>query len=115
MAITWTSATLDDQITSTDAANRELLYTASNGVFVVEKATITSTHGSAVDVFLYIKSDATLTGTIQEIEKISVPANGSASADKLVGHKVPQNGTIQVHAGTTNVCYATISGTERTQ
>lgn len=115
MAITWKSATLDHQITSTDAASRSLLYTASNGVFTIEKVTITNTDGSAVDVYLYIKSDSTLSGTIRAIQVVSVPANGSASADLLVGHKVPKGGTIQAHAGTTNVCYDTISGTERTQ
>jgi hypothetical protein len=116
MAITWKSFCLNTNVDSSSSTSRKLLYTASNGVAEINNATITNTGGAAVDVSLCIATNATLSGTLQPIETVSVGAGSTASVAKAIAHRVPASGTIQAYASTTTYsCYITISGDERQQ
>ena len=115
MSLTWSSMALNSQVSSTDAANRSLMYTANNGIADIGQMTVYNSDSVARDIFIYIKSDATLTGALQHIQTKSIPAGATETLDKLIGHRVPASGSIQAHASATNVLYLTISGDERTQ
>jgi hypothetical protein len=116
MAITWKSFCLNTNVDSSSSTSRKLLYTASNGVAEVNNATITNTGGASVNVSVCIASNATLSGTLQPIETVSVGAGATASVAKAIAHRVPSGGTIQAYASTTTYsCYITISGDERQQ
>ena len=117
MAITWKSFALNEQITSSSATSRQVIYTASNGIGEINSATVwnASTTASA-DVSIYIKSDSTTSGTLTPVDTVSVGLSSSASIAKAVSHRVPASGTIQVSMSTTTQdCYITISGDERQQ
>lgn len=116
MSVKWASFTLNDNVTATSATSREVLYTATNGIAEVNHATVKNMSSStAYDVFIYIKTDSTISGTLQEIEKINVGADTTVTLSKLISHRVPSGGTIQAHVSSGSDCYITISGDERQQ
>lgn len=116
MSVKWGSFALNDNITATSATSREVVYTANNGIAEINHATIKNTSGStAYDVYVYIKTDSTVSGTLQEIEKINVGADSTVTLSKLISHRVPSGGTIQAHVSSGSDCYITISGDERQQ
>ena len=116
MTITWKSLSLNLQITSTSATARQVAYTASNGVCRIDQLTAKNTNAStAYDLYIYIKSDNTTTGTLQEIDKVNVAADTTVSLSKIIGHNVPKSGTIQFHSDSATDLYVTGSGIERAQ
>lgn len=116
MAVTWKSMVLDTTITATSSTSRQLLYTASNGIAEINHATVRNTHASnAYDCYIYIKSDATLSGALDPIDKVNVAADTTVTITKLISHRVPKSGTIQVHDDSGADLQITISGDERTQ
>lgn len=105
---------LNTQITSTSAINRQVVYTANNGNAKIQQMTVHNSDGvSAFDIFVYIKTDSTVTGTLIEIQEKSVAINGAISLDLVIGHIVPSGGTIQAHSTSATALYMTISGIER--
>lgn len=115
MAITMKSMALGTQITSTSATARQLVYTANNGVAQIDQITAKNVNVASQDVYVYFKSDATTSGTLEEIQRISISPDSTAQFDKCIGHKIPASGTIQVHSNTATDTYITISGIERPQ
>lgn len=116
MTVKWRSLTLGTQITATSATARQVIYTASDGITEINHATVFNSHASsAYDVYVYIKSDATTSGTLQEIERVSVAANTTVTLSKLISHRVPSGGTIQIHDDSGADMYVTMSGDSRTQ
>lgn len=117
MAITWKELVLNQQITSSSATSRQVVYTANNGIAEINAATVwNSNTTSSAEVSLYIKTDSTTSGSLTAIDKVNVAADSSASIAKAVSHRVPASGTIQVIMSTTTQdCYISISGDERQQ
>lgn len=116
MSVKWASFTLNDNVTATSATSREVLYTANNGIAEINHATVKNTSTTtAYDVYIYIKTDSTISGALQDIEKVNVGAESTITLSKLISHRVPSGGTIQAHVSSGSDCYITISGDERQQ
>ena len=116
MSFTLNNFLLNTQITSISATDRQLAYTASNGIAQIDQITVKNSNVStAYDVFVYIVSDTTTTGTVVEIQKKNIAADTTVSFEMLIGHKVPSGGSIQVHSTSATDTYLTISGSERQQ
>ncbi len=112
MAVNLINLALNLQTTIDTADPRQLAYTATNGPTRIQQASVFNNNAGAQVFYLYILSDATLTGTVRPIEAKSIPAGESATLDNCIGHFVPQNGTIQIRAAVTNDLYFTASGVE---
>lgn len=116
MAITLKSMALNTQITAISATARQVVYTALNGVAQLDQITVSNANAStAYDVYVYMKGDDTTSGTLIEIQKKNIGALSSATFDLCIAHKIPLNGTIQVHSGSATDTYITLSGIERQQ
>lgn len=112
MAVNFKSFALNDQIAGTSDASPDTLYTANNGIAQIRKATARNTDASAVTVDIYILPNGTAASSAQPIVSKSVGAGSTVSIPEIEGHVVPDTGTIQAFAGTTNVIYLSISGIE---
>ncbi len=111
MTISRVNFGLNNQVTSVSATARDLVFESSDGVALIGAATAYNSSGAAAVINVCILPDATLTGTVQLIETLSVPANTAIPLPNLIGHNVPLGGSIQAYSGTTNVVYLTIDGT----
>lgn len=115
MSIKLKSMALNTQITATSATARQVVYTSTSAA-QIDQLTIKNNHAStAYDVYVYVKSDSTTTGSLASIEKQNIAAGDTAIFTKLISHKLEASYTIQVHDGSGADCYITISGVERAQ
>lgn len=115
MSINLKSLALNDQITSTSATARELVYSATNGIAQIDQATVYNSDASARDLYYYILANTTTTGSVNQIGTVNIAAGATELITDLIGHKVPANGSIQCYASVTNVLFVSISGMERQQ
>lgn len=117
MSISMKSLALNVLCDSTSATARKLLYSATNGVAQIDQITVYNKNTLiAYDIYICIASNTTTTGTLQPIQKISIGALSSEIANKLIAHKVPSGGSIQIYdSGSGADLYVTVSGVERQQ
>ena len=112
MAINPSNLALNTLIDKNSATDRKLVYSATNGVAQIDQVSIKNVGAGAVDVHLFILSDDTITGSVTELDVISVGAGLSEPALILIGHKVPSGGSVQAYASSITDAYITISGAE---
>lgn len=116
MSVKIKSATLNTLITAVSATARQVVYTASNGVAKVVQCTVNNKHASsAYYVYVFIKSDATTSGALTEVQRVQVPAAESKQFDLSVGHTIPSGGTLQAYSEDATNTYITLSVIERQQ
>lgn len=116
MSVKWGSFSLNENIASTSATSRDLIYSATNGVAEINKATVRNTSNTdARDVSFCILSDTTATGTVQVLDTVTVGTESTVNLTNLVSHRVPSGGSIQMFVDAGSDCYVTISGDERQQ
>lgn len=111
MAVTYKSLDLNDQITAT-TTTVDTLFTSSSGVTQINTATAYNNSGSSVTLFCYILAAGVAASTVDPIWRLDIPANSSAILTGLIGHVVPNLGSLGAYAGTTNVIRVSISGIE---
>jgi len=113
MAVTPKSLALNDQIAGTSDAAVDTLYTANNGIAQIDALTVINSDSSARDISIYILADDIAATTVSPVFK-SIPANGQLIISDLIGHKIPQGGTLAAFASVTNVLRVIASGVEFT-
>lgn len=117
MSISMKSLALNVLCDSTSATARKLVYSATNGIAQIDQITVYSKHATtAYDIYICIAANTTTSGTLYPIQKINIGALSSEIATKLIAHKIPSGGSLQVYdSGSGADLYVTVSGVERQQ
>lgn len=112
MAVSVKSLTLNDQITGTSDASTDTLYTASGVRAQVAQASAYNGHTGPVVLSVYVLASGESASAVDPVCVVSVTNAETAALPELIGHVVPDGGTIQAFAGTTNVVRVSVSGIE---
>lgn len=112
MAVTYKSFTLNDQITGASNAAVDTLMTASSGVAQINTATVYNSSASSIKLSVYILASGIAATAVDPVWTQDVPATSSAIISGLIGHLVPNLGSLAAFAGTTNVLRVSVSGIE---
>jgi hypothetical protein len=111
-SVTYKNLALNDQITGTAAASVDDVYTQSSGVSQINSASVYNSSASSVTIFVYILASGVAATSVDPVCRKTIAAGASEPLDVLIGHIVPNAGTVKAYAGTTNVLRLTISGVE---
>lgn len=112
MAVSYKSFDLNDLIAGTSNAAVDTLLTSSSGVAQINTATVYNNSGSSVKLSVYILASGVAASSVDPLWTQDIPATSSAILTGLIGHVVPNLGTLAAFAGTTNVLRVTVSGIE---
>ncbi len=111
MAVTYKSLALNDLIAGTSSAGVDTLFTASSGVAQINTMTAYNNSGSSVRLSVYILGSGVTAASVDPIWAQDIAATSSAVIN-VIGHLVPNGGSLAAFAGTTNVIRVSVSGIE---
>lgn len=113
MSVTYKNFSINDSVSGTSDAATDTLYTCSSGRGLINQATVQNADAAnSVTVYFYILGSGVAANTVSPVWKQEVAAGESAIIDGLLGHVVPNSGTIQAYASAADDAKVTISGTE---
>lgn len=112
MSVTYRSFTLNDQITGISNAAVDTLLTANSGVAQISTATAYNSSASSIKLSIYILGAGIAATAVDPVWTQDIPATSAAIISGLIGHLVPNLGSLAAFAGTTNVLRMSVSGME---
>lgn len=112
MTVTVMSVALNDRIAGTSDTTTDTLYTASGGLVQIAQASAYNGHTSPVAVSVYILASGQSASSVDPVCVETITNAEASSLGCLIGQVIPEGGSVQAFAGTTNVIRMSVSGIE---
>lgn len=111
MAVKAITIAINDQITSTTATAPDVVFTSTDGQTLINAATIMNTSASSITVTFQLLPTGVSASSTNHCWTQTIAAGATEIVSGLIGRSIPNLGTLNAYAGTTNVLYFSANGT----